>query len=128
MNTKFYKFSTFLLLTIFTFLLFFSPVFAIEKFNNSLKEAGAGTGHTVVNPENADNQIYSSIGNTIKVLLGLVGIVFLILIIYAGYIWMLARGNEAEAQKAKDTLTRAIIGLFIVLSAYAITAFIGGSF
>jgi len=39
---------------------------------------------------------------------------------------MLAQGNEAEVEKAKATLIAAIIGLIIVLAAYAITAFIGG--
>ncbi len=68
------------------------------------------------------------IGTAIKALLSVIGIVFIVLIIYAGYTWMLARGNETEAQKAKDTITRAIIGLFIVLAAYAITAFVGKSF
>ena len=38
---------------------------------------------------------------------------------------MLAQGNEAEVDKAKQILVAAVIGLIIVLSAYAITTFIG---
>jgi hypothetical protein len=38
---------------------------------------------------------------------------------------MLARGNEQEVEKAKNLIQAAVIGLMIVLSAYAITAFIG---
>jgi len=38
---------------------------------------------------------------------------------------MFAQGNEAQVEKAKQTLIAAVIGLIIVLSAYAITAFIG---
>lgn len=59
--------------------------------------------------------------------LSLVGIAFFIFIIYGGYKWMLARGNEEDAKKAIDTIFSAIIGLIIVLFAYAITAFVFGA-
>jgi hypothetical protein len=49
----------------------------------------------------------------------------MILIIYAGFLWMTSGGNEKHTEQAKNILTSAIIGLIIVLSAYAITAFIG---
>ena len=111
----------------FGLLIYCNPILATNKFNTSLKEAGAGTGHEIVTKAQNSEHIYNSIGAVIKTLLSLVGIAFIVLIIYAGFIWMLARGNEAEVQKAKDTITRAIIGLFIVLSAYAITVFIGKS-
>jgi len=45
--------------------------------------------------------------------------------IYGGFIWMIARGNEGEVTKAKDLIQAAIIGLVVVLAAYAITQFIG---
>lgn len=66
-----------------------------------------------------------SIGLAIQVVLGFIGVIFLILMIYAGYSWMMARGNQAEVDKAKRMLENAIIGLVIVLSAYAITYFMG---
>ena len=37
---------------------------------------------------------------------------------------MTARGEEEKVEKAKDTITRAIIGLIIVVGAYAIWSFI----
>jgi len=67
------------------------------------------------------------IGKVIGVVLSFVGVIFLILTIYAGFTWMLARGNEAEAKKAKDLMFDAVIGLIIILAAYAITAFVGNS-
>lgn len=60
----------------------------------------------------------------IKAFLGLLGIIFVILIILGGYNWMTAAGEEEKVNKAKDTLKRAIIGLIIVVSAYAITYFV----
>ena len=60
----------------------------------------------------------------IKAFLGLLGIIFLVLIIYAGYEWMTAQGDEEKVTKAKDTLSRAVIGLIIIIAAYSITYFV----
>lgn len=64
------------------------------------------------------------IQTAISAFLGLLGIIFLVLIIYAGYNWMTAQGDEEKVTKAKDTLTRAVIGLIIITMAYAITYFV----
>lgn len=66
----------------------------------------------------------SIIGRVITMVLELLGAIFLILAIYGGYNWMTARGNEDMVEKAKKTITNAIIGLIIVLAAYAISRFI----
>jgi hypothetical protein len=42
--------------------------------------------------------------------------------------WMTSGGNEERVKKAKQILIAAIIGLVIILSAYAITNFIGTAF
>jgi TRAP-type C4-dicarboxylate transport system permease small subunit len=58
------------------------------------------------------------------VFLDVAGVIFLILIVFAGYRWMTAGGNEEGVTKAKETLQRAVIGLAIVLFAYAMSIFI----
>ncbi len=60
----------------------------------------------------------------IKAFLSLLALIFVILIISAGFNWMTAGGDEDKVRKAKDTLQRAIIGLAIILAAYAITYFV----
>jgi 4-hydroxybenzoate polyprenyltransferase len=65
------------------------------------------------------------VGQVIGIVLSFLGIIFLILIIYAGFKWMLAQGNESEIEKAKQIIIAAVSVLIIVLSAYAITEFIG---
>jgi hypothetical protein len=62
------------------------------------------------------------IATIIQVLLGFLGIIFLILTIVSGFKWMTAQGNDDEIKKAKKTLTNAIIGLVVVLAAYIITS------
>ena len=64
------------------------------------------------------------VGNIISIALGILGLIFLVLTVYGGYIWMIARGDEAKVEKAKETMTNSVIGLAIVLGAYAITYFV----
>lgn len=78
-----------------------------------------------------DNNIYkdktdlpTTIGKIIGVALSLLGVIFLVLMIYGGFLWMTARGDGGQVDKAKGMITTAIVGLIIVLSAYAITYFV----
>ncbi|MBI5221585.1 MAG: hypothetical protein HY979_02155 [Candidatus Magasanikbacteria bacterium] len=64
---------------------------------------------------------------TIKILLGLLGTIFLCLTLYAGYLWMTAGGNEDDVTKAKTLLTQAVIGLIIILLSYSITIFVANT-
>lgn len=64
------------------------------------------------------------VANAIKVFLGFLGIIFMILILIAGYKYMMAGGNAADAGKAVNSIKIAIIGLLIILAAYALTDFI----
>lgn len=56
--------------------------------------------------------------------LAFVGVIFFILMIYAGFLWMTARGNEEQITKAQDLIKSAIIGIIIVFLSYVITNFV----
>ena len=71
--------------------------------------------------------ISTSVGTIIGAGLAFIGVLFFILMIYGGFLWMTAQGNEQQVEKAKNLIIAAIIGLVIVMSAYAITAYIGGT-
>ncbi len=64
------------------------------------------------------------VGEIISIFLGFLGVIFLILMIYAGFNWMTAGGDEEQITKARNTIRAAIIGLLIVVSAYALSVFI----
>lgn len=64
------------------------------------------------------------VANIIRVALGILGIVLVVLVIYAGFLWMTAAGNEDQISTAKQFMTNAAIGLAIILSAYAIVSFV----
>lgn len=96
---------------------------------NNLRTTGQGGSGAGKPPyELTDRYTFSKIINTvIQAFLGLLGIIFLVLIIYAGYNWMTAQGDEEKVTKAKDTLQRAVIGLIIITVAYSITFFVFSS-
>lgn len=104
------------------FLQFSLPVLA-EDYGLSAT-IGASTNNRVLQ---ANSDIKITVGSAIGKILAFVGILFFILMIYSGILWMTARGEEAQVTKAKDLIIAAIIGLAIVLSAYAITSYLGTS-
>ncbi len=65
-----------------------------------------------------------TVARIIQVALGLLGTIALVLVIYAGFKWMTAAGNEDAATEAKSIIFSSVIGLAIILSAYSITTFI----
>ncbi len=111
--------------TFFIFFLFLiislSPLLALADWRSDLggldTTAGEGAGLNKV-----DVGVF--VGRIIQGVLSLLGIVILIYMVYGGYLWLISGGNEQTVRKAKDILVNAVIGLIIVLAAYAITTFI----
>ncbi len=60
----------------------------------------------------------------IQAFLSLLGIIFIGMILFAGYNWMTAMGEKEKITKAKDTLISAAIGLIIIVASFAITTFV----
>ena len=58
-----------------------------------------------------------ALGAIINFLLTFGGVIFFLLLIYAGYLWMNARGNEEQTAKAKKIATEAIIGILVIVFA-----------
>ena len=71
-----------------------------------------------------ENSFMLIVGLIINAALGLLGIIFVVLMILAGYNWMTASGSEEKVKEAKDIIKRAIIGLIIVIGSWAIWNFI----
>ncbi len=66
------------------------------------------------------------VAKIIRAVLALLGLVALVLMLYAGYTWMTAAGNEEKIEQAKKILVNATIGLAIIFSSYAIVSFVIG--
>jgi tetrahydromethanopterin S-methyltransferase subunit G len=95
---------------------------SVEAINltTGLEDAGGSEGAGY----DTDMDVTAVIGLIIQVVIGFLGVIFLVLTIYAGVTWMTAAGDAKKVDKAKGTLTTAVIGLVIVLAAYSITSFV----
>ena len=68
--------------------------------------------------------VRETIAQIINVALSLLGIVAVVIILIGGFTWMTAGGNEEKTEKARKMIFAGIIGLAIILSAYAIARFV----
>ena len=71
---------------------------------------------------NAD--LKKTVLNIVQYALGLMTLIAVILIIYAGFIWLTAAGNEDNVEKAKRIISAAVVGLIIILLAWAVVIFV----
>lgn len=66
-----------------------------------------------------------TVGKLVNVALSFLGVIFLILVIYGGFLWMTAGGSEEKVGKAVAIFTNSSLGLMIVIAAYLATRYIG---
>ena len=72
-----------------------------------------------------DNGIVTTVINT---MLFIVGILSVIMIIYAGIRYVTAHGDKGQVEGAKNTLIYAIVGLIVSIVAYALVNWVVGLF
>lgn len=65
-----------------------------------------------------------TVASVIKIIMGFLGTVAIVIILLGGFKWMIASGNDEKVSEAKKLIASGIIGLVIILSAYAITTFV----
>jgi cytochrome bd-type quinol oxidase subunit 2 len=108
-------------LSILPFLLAPNSVLAqgIKGAQTELGKVGTGLG-TAGTP----TDLPKLIGQLVNAFLGVLGIVFVLLTVYAGYLYMTAQGSTEKTEKAKSLLGQAVIGLVIIVAAYAIAKFV----
>ena len=82
-----------------------------DNLSTVTTEAGYNTGATVE----------STIGNIIKVSMSLLGTIFMVLLVIAGINWMKAEGNEEEIKEAKKTIKSLLIGIIVIIGAFALS-------
>lgn len=68
-----------------------------------------------------------TIGGIVNIVLGFLGILATLIILLGGFKWMTSAGNTEQVDTAKKLISAGIIGLVIILTAYAISRFVLGS-
>ena len=115
------------LVLVFLLAMFLMPYFVFAQTSN-----GQGTAKNllIVLSEKAgfatgpQNSIGNVVALVINAILSLVGVIFLAQMIYGGYLWMTARGNDEQVEKARNLIQQSIIGIIIMIAAYAIVYFV----
>ncbi len=107
-------------------ILFFSLILPIQvqaayDFN---ADSGLDTLADDVGYDLQDSSINQKISSGLNILFSLLGIAFISMIIYGGILWMTDQGNAKHKETAKLVITQAVVGLIIVIAAYAITTFV----
>jgi hypothetical protein len=99
-----------------------SPIGAASLWNSQLgtQEIGGSFGVSNGTPASATGLVVT----VIRYLLGFLGLLMTVIIIWAGARWMTAAGDEKKVETAKSHLTSAIIGGVIIISAYIIMYFV----
>ena len=106
------------------FTLLLIPNFVLAAPDIGLGMAGNIAGNAGYDKNVTDTTLSETIGRYIKVALSLSGTIFLVLTVYAGFLWMTASGNEEQVTKATGILKMAVIGLVITLGSFSITVFV----
>ena len=105
-------------------LLFFAPLLAQAQVGGEILKNLDATGGAAELGNTTKVPLPTLIGSIIRTGLIILGTVFLALIVYAGFVWLLARGREEEVQRAQKIIESSVIGLIVVILAYAISRFI----
>jgi len=72
----------------------------------------------------SDTDIRVVIARIIRTAMGFLGIVAVVIILIGGFKWMTAGGGEEKVGEAKKLIIAGIIGLAIILAAWAIASFV----
>lgn len=98
-----------------------SSVLALDFGSGATQEAAKKAGF---DPGTTETTFAETVGTIVYMLLSFTGVIFLVLMVYAGWLWMTARGEEAEVEKAQKIIISSVIGLIILVGAYSITTFV----
>jgi len=101
-----------------------APVVALAEQNPFLQA------QTQVNDIGSNAQVgaapslESIIGKIINTILGFLGVILLGYLLYAGFLWMTSGGSDEGVKKARSMIKNAIIGLIVIVAAFAISSFV----
>ena len=104
-------------------LIVFIPVAVLAQ---GLKDAGDKLGSMQDKGVGLSSNFQGLTGTVLAGIFYILGTIFLLLMIYGGYVWIKAAGRDQEVDRAKRILMTSIIGMIVILASYAITNFILG--
>lgn len=76
----------------------------------------------------AMSDILVLIANLMRILIAIAGSLAIIMILVASVYYIISAGDPAKAKKAKDIILSTVVGLVLIVAAYAIVTFIAKGF
>lgn len=121
--TKIQKIVSGIILGVFALTLCFGVTQTVSAASSTIDENALGlTYATDIGLGTKD--VRTTIASIIRVAMGMLGIVAVVIILIGGFTWMTAGGNDDKVGEAKKWIFSGVIGLAIILSAYALTNFV----
>jgi len=93
------------------------PVLTHAQTSFSVEDTGGSLGL-------GTSDLKQTVVNILNLILGLLALIAVIMVIIGGFTWLTAGGNEEKVDKAKKIISAAVIGLIIVLLAWAVVIFV----
>ncbi len=113
------------LLILFTLSFFSFQLKTVDAIDLSQQEGFSGSEiGTAFGNGSGDKDIKKIVVDIIKIFLTFMGVIFLAIIIFAGFKWMTSMGNSGKISEATSMMKNALIGLIIVMFSYAITLYV----
>lgn len=97
---------------------------AVFAQSDSLSTNDLGVGEIQSSIKLGSGDVRQTAARIINVALGFLGIIAVVIVLLGGFKYMIAGGNEEKTSEAKKLIVSGIIGLAIILSAWAITSFV----
>ena len=101
------------------FLLAMAEETATGKALSGLEKTASSAG---VNSGETDPALV--IGRAIEILISILGVIFLIIVVYGGITWMTAQGEAKTVTKGKDMIIEGAVGMVICLGAYTLSYYV----
>lgn len=102
-----------------------APVLADDyEYPDPIPSDSQSTGLNIQNPLGETSDVSTLASNIIKFLIILAIPITAILVVYAGYLYIISAGNEAKVKTAQKALIWALVGFAIVLIASSVPAII----
>jgi len=106
-------------------LISFQPIFAGTALQQEIQTATDVVGKEGFDQDAASAvDLPSTVGRVIRIIIGFLGVVMVVIIVYAGFLWMTGGGDPDKIKDAKSWMLNAVIGLIILLAAYTISNFV----
>ncbi len=104
---------------------FAMPVFAQDGLITAEELLQAGDEGTIGEVAGlGEAELSAVVARIIRAILGFLGVVAVVIILWGGFLWMTSGGQDEKIRNARKLILMGIIGLGIVLAAYAIASFV----